>query len=320
MVGARDESRHARDPARVQRTSPPVHTGPSAARPILPFRARRATIAPMTTRRDQRQPTFVPVPRRPVGPPRPRSGRAPRPPLVCRVTARSSAAAACPGSSAIGLVVAVIAVGVGVLFVGLNGAGAVRRRRRFDARRVHPGGHLDTDSQAVVVAVGGPPSLDQPSEPYTSQPTVDLVVTVPAELTGSPNHRIRYYLALPGQQPTALGEVPIATTPKTVIPGIELTEGRQRLLGHDRRAPPANPTVRPSSATSSTRRRPRSRSARLRRARSSTARRSSSRARPRRGPPCWHATRPAGRRSRGWRNPTGRSPSAWHSPAGSTRS
>ena len=51
------------------------------------------------------------------------------------------------------------------------------------------------------------------------------MVTVPGGLIGDTNHRIRLYLALPDQDATAIKEVPIADTAKTVIPGIELTDG-----------------------------------------------------------------------------------------------
>ena len=64
-----------------------------------------------------------------------------------------------------------------------------------------------------------------PTEAYTSQPTVDLVVTVPASLIGDKTHKIRLYLALPDQQPALIKEVAIASTAKTVIPGIELADG-----------------------------------------------------------------------------------------------
>ena len=46
------------------------------------------------------------------------------------------------------------------------------------------GRHLDPVAKAPIAVVADPPSLDQPAEPYTSEATVDLVVTVPAALDG----------------------------------------------------------------------------------------------------------------------------------------
>ena len=49
-------------------------------------------------------------------------------------------------------------------------------------------------------------------------------MTVPARLAGDPDHRIRVYLTLPDQQPTAIQEAQLADAPKTIVP-VELTEG-----------------------------------------------------------------------------------------------
>ena len=50
------------------------------------------------------------------------------------------------------------------------------------------------------------------------------MVTVPASLAGDPNHRIRVYLTLPDQTPTAIQETPLAATAKTIIP-VRLEKG-----------------------------------------------------------------------------------------------
>ena len=49
-------------------------------------------------------------------------------------------------------------------------------------------------------------------------------MTVPAGLQGDPDHRIRVYLTLPNQNPTAIKEVPLADSPKTIVP-VDLTDG-----------------------------------------------------------------------------------------------
>jgi hypothetical protein len=76
----------------------------------------------------------------------------------------------------------------------------------------------------TLAIVADAPSLEQPTEPYTSAAIVDLVVTVPTELAGDPETVIRVYLALPDQPLTAIKEVPLSDAARTVIP-IELTAG-----------------------------------------------------------------------------------------------
>ena len=55
----------------------------------------------------------------------------------------------------------------------------------------------------TIASITDPPSLQQPSEPYTSEPTVDLVVTVPAGVGGDPGVQDPGLPALPDQAPTA---------------------------------------------------------------------------------------------------------------------
>jgi hypothetical protein len=50
------------------------------------------------------------------------------------------------------------------------------------------------------------------------------VVTVPSEVAGDPDSRIRVYLALKDQAPAPIQEAPLAATPQTIIP-VELTKG-----------------------------------------------------------------------------------------------
>jgi hypothetical protein len=75
-----------------------------------------------------------------------------------------------------------------------------------------------------VAVVSDAPTLTEPTEPYTKESTVDLVVTVPPNMVGDRTQRIRVYLALKDQQPRAISEAPLAVTPQTVIP-VELTKG-----------------------------------------------------------------------------------------------
>ena len=69
------------------------------------------------------------------------------------------------------------------------------------------------------------PLLDEPSEPYTNQPTIDLVGSIPDELVGTANGRIRVYVALGDQDPGVVTQIPIGRTPRFIVPGITLIEG-----------------------------------------------------------------------------------------------
>ena len=125
----------------------------------------------------------------------------------------------------IGLIAAVLALGVGVLYIGARGLGSVVGGIGSALGGFVQGVTSTPLPKASAILVSDAPSLAQPSEPYTSEPTVDLVVTVPAALIGDTNHRIRLYLTLPDQVATPIEEVPISTSTKTIIPGVQLTDG-----------------------------------------------------------------------------------------------
>lgn len=122
------------------------------------------------------------------------------------------------------LAVGIFAVGVGVVYLGAGGLGTV----------VGAVGSTFTDFIAGVTATPSPsptpvitseaPRIESPSEPYTNQESVDLVVTVPSDLAGNTDHRLRVYLALKDQAPTPIQEASLAAGPRTIIP-VTLTKG-----------------------------------------------------------------------------------------------
>jgi Glucodextranase, domain B len=223
--GARDEGRHARDRARVQRTALPVHLSRWAESPREPFDRSRATIPTMTTRRDHRQTHVRPRP--------PSSGRStpvkvkPQAPGSTRLAGHRpiQRSPGLPMVVKIALIAVVLALGAGVLYVGMRGFGSVVGAIGSTVGGFVKGVTATSSPQPSLIVVSDAPSLENPSEPYTSQASVDLVVTVPANMVGDPNHQIRLYLTLPGQPATRISETPIADTVKTVIPGVELTNG-----------------------------------------------------------------------------------------------
>lgn len=124
----------------------------------------------------------------------------------------------------IGMLAGILALGAGVLYLAVGGLGFV-----VGGIGSTVGGFVTSvtstpSPKPTLSIVADAPSLQQPTEPYTSEPIVDLVVTVPTELAGDPDLAIRVYLALPDQPPTAIKEAPLAEVARFVIP-IELTAG-----------------------------------------------------------------------------------------------
>ncbi len=179
----------------------------------------------MTTRRDPRQTHVRPRP--------PSTGR----PVPAKVKPRS------PGTTRLGghrpidrggglpwivriaLIAGIVVLGAIVLLIGVRGLGIVVGGVGSSLSGFVQGVTATPTPTAIVEDVTLAPTLDQPTEPYTSQATVDLVVTVPASLVGDATHRIRLYLTLPNQEAAAITEVAIADTAKTVIPAVVLTDG-----------------------------------------------------------------------------------------------
>jgi len=178
----------------------------------------------MTTRRDQRQAHVRPRP--------PSSGRPapvkvkPRSPGPTRIS--SHRAIQRPGGLPvywqIALVFGVVLLGALVLYVGVGGVGMVARGVSSTLGGFVSDVTSTPSPKATIPLVADSPTLAQPSEPYSSVGTVDLVVTVPPALQGSTDQRIKVYLTLPDQAPSPITEVEIADGPKTVIP-VELTKG-----------------------------------------------------------------------------------------------
>ena len=178
----------------------------------------------MTTRRDHRQTHVRPRPPS-TGRPAPVKVR-PRAPAPTRLSVHRPIQRdrGLPIIAKLGLVAAVALLGATILYVGAGGLG-----KAFNGVTAALAGFVTNITEAPtprpsVPVVSDSPSLQQPAEPYTAEATVDLVVTVPSEVVGDPDSRLRVYLALKDQDPAPIQEAPLATTPQTVIP-VELTKG-----------------------------------------------------------------------------------------------
>ena len=121
------------------------------------------------------------------------------------------------------LALALVALGLGVVYVGVSGIGKV-----VGALGSTVGGFVDgvtaTPSPTPSFAeVSDAPSVKAPEEPYTRSATTDLSITVSADAVAEIGNKLRIYLALKDQAPAPIDEVPIAG-PVTIVP-VTLTKG-----------------------------------------------------------------------------------------------
>ena len=178
----------------------------------------------MATRRDPRQTHVRPRP--------PSSGRPapvkvrPRAPTVTRLSVHRPLrrSRGLPLIGKLGLIAAIAVLGLGVLYLGAGGLGKL-----FGTIGSSLGGFVVNVTTAPtpkpsLAAISDAPTVEEPTEPYTKESTVDLVVTVPLAVVGDATQRIRVYLALKDQVATAIQEAPLAATPKTIIP-VTLNKG-----------------------------------------------------------------------------------------------
>lgn len=124
----------------------------------------------------------------------------------------------------VAMTLAIVALGAVVLYVGAGGLRNVAASLGTTFSGFVAGVTATPSPVPSVATISDAPTLAPPEEPYTNVSSVDLVVTVPSAMVGDTEHRIRVYLALKDLAPQAIQEVPIADSPKTVIP-VELTKG-----------------------------------------------------------------------------------------------
>ena len=121
--------------------------------------------------------------------------------------------------------VAVVALGFGVLLVANGGLGKIASAVGGSFNGFLTDLTRTPAPSAPDPVVADAPTLEAPDEPYTSQPTVDLVGTVPAAVAGQANTRIRIYLAIGKGGPGVAIEVPVSATQHFLVPGLALSPG-----------------------------------------------------------------------------------------------
>lgn len=115
-------------------------------------------------------------------------------------------------------------MGFGVVYLGAGGLGTVAGAVGSTFSDFISGVTATPSPAPTPVVTSQAPSIESPTEPYTNQESVDLIVIVPADLAGDPDHRLRVYLALKDQAPTPIQEAPVAAGQRTIIP-VTLTKG-----------------------------------------------------------------------------------------------
>jgi hypothetical protein len=119
----------------------------------------------------------------------------------------------------------VIALGVGVLFLANGGLGKVAATVGSAFSGFVTNLTTAPSPSPSIAVVSDAPVLVAPEEPYTNQPTVDLVGIVPAAVVGDTNARIRVYVAIGNGAAGPLTQVPIGASQHFLIPGVELSPG-----------------------------------------------------------------------------------------------
>ena len=123
------------------------------------------------------------------------------------------------------LALSVVVLGAAVLFAATGGLGRIVAG--FGSVVGAAVGRITATAPPSPTALPAlvAPTLTPPAESYTNQPTVDLAGTVPGNVVGRTDVRVRLYLGLQGQAARPIQEVPVPATTQLTIPGVQLTKG-----------------------------------------------------------------------------------------------
>jgi hypothetical protein len=125
----------------------------------------------------------------------------------------------------LGLSLAVVALGVLVYTTATGGVGTLVAA--FGQGVSSALGQITaspTPAPSIVVATDSP-VIVAPVKAYTNAAAVDLQVVIPADVAGSVTATLRVYVALPGQDPAPITEVPVGASTAMTVP-VQLTDGQ----------------------------------------------------------------------------------------------
>lgn len=180
----------------------------------------------MPTRRDGRSSHVRPRPPS-TGRPSPQRVRVPAPDAYRLKQARGidKRRRGLPLPARLLLVVAVLALGGVVYATATGGVGSLVRALGTSFQGFFNDITATAAPSSTPLVIADAPVIASPTEPYTNQPLADLEVTVPDAVVGDPDVRVRIYLALEGQAPATIAEVPVGSTLRLIVP-VDLTPGR----------------------------------------------------------------------------------------------
>ncbi len=124
------------------------------------------------------------------------------------------------------LVIAVLALGGVIVFAGMGLVGkVVAGIGSAFSHAITSVTSTPTPSPTEVIAPNAP-TLSQPDEPYTNQPSIDLTGTVPAAYAGQNGVSVRVYRSVEGGPQDQVAEIPVGSTPGFQVAQVKLGKGR----------------------------------------------------------------------------------------------
>jgi Glucodextranase, domain B len=126
------------------------------------------------------------------------------------------------------LVLAIVAMGAGILWVASGSVGPVVASavRGFGGFLSSIGNAVSSPAPTDAPAIADAPTIVSPEEPYTNEDTVDVTVHVPTAVAGLPGYTVRLWVTLPDTPATLLTEQAVGPTSTQVIAGVPLSPGR----------------------------------------------------------------------------------------------
>ena len=125
------------------------------------------------------------------------------------------------------LVLAVVSLGLTVLWAGSGGIGPLVANLAAAF-----GGVIDDASTTAapgrtpVAAVPDAPLITAPAEPFTNLPTADVPVSLPSAVVGKAGFSVRLYVKVGEAAPVAVGSIKVGPTAQVTLLGTPLQDGR----------------------------------------------------------------------------------------------
>jgi hypothetical protein len=120
-----------------------------------------------------------------------------------------------------------VALGASVLWVSSGGIGTI-----LAGLGTAIGGAIDdvratsSPSPTPVGVIPDAPVIVPPDKPHTNMDAVDVTVSVPSDVVGRDEYRVRLYVTIEDVEPVLVAEAAVGPTSLLTMPGVPLTKGR----------------------------------------------------------------------------------------------